>query len=473
MATKIRFTRLGKNVDGTLEGSCGVMDVMVGDLVTTRLVVDCGSIPRPGVNPLDTLNLNFFKGGKPIDAVFITHSHGDHCGLVPCLVPFLAPNAKIFGTTSTIAALRETWTYELRDLTSADGKLKLSYDATAITVALGRLSAILTAGAHKFLGLETLVWPAGHMHGACSYTFRIGGHHVHYAGDTCDHAMPGLDGRKPLPEGWSIDIAAGVDCTYGASGQTPSWADEAARLIREVRAALEAGQKVMFFAFGQERGGAIAELLSVSGIAADFPVYMDGACRVFTQLFTSDENLWSRGERAFQIKGVKMIKDWKERLRIARSDKPYVIIAAPGMGGPGGVSGAFWRQQNLPNRDALVAFSGFVAPGTDGHQILAKAAERSAKGGTPFLTFVEQTRENPESHANTMPLRAQVDQYRIGGHNSQELTYGWFAENRPKIAILCHGDQAAIDRVERHLEGLGIKSVRADQTPSVTLTLED
>ena len=229
----------------------------------------------------------------------------------------------------------------------------------------------------------------------------------------------------------------------------------------------------MFFAFGQERGGAIAELLSESGIAADFPVYMDGACRVFTQLFTSDEHLWGDGEHAFKIKGVRMIKDWKERLRIAKSGKPYVIIAAPGMGGPGGVSGAFWRQQNLPNRDSLVAFSGFVAPGTDGHQILAKAAARASRGGTPALALVETSRENPEPHTVAMMLRAQIDQYRIGGHNNRERTLKWFEEMSPQIVILTHGDQAAIDQVQAHLDTLGIQSVRADETPSVTLTLED
>jgi Cft2 family RNA processing exonuclease len=472
MATQIRLTRLGKSFDHTLEGSCGVLDVMVDENITSRIVVDCGSIPRPGVNPLDTLNLGFFKDGKPVEAVFITHSHGDHSGLIPLLVPFLAPNAKIFGTKSTIAVLRESLQYEMTQLMSDDCQIKVPYGIEAIRTTLDRFSAIQKPGEHKFLGIETLAWPAGHMHGACSYSFRINGKNIHFAGDTCDHDMPGLDSRKPLPVEWRPNIVAGCDCTYGATMETPSYADETDRLVRETRAALEAGQNVMFFAFGQERGGAIAELLSESGIAAEFPVYMDGACRVFTQLFTSDEHLWGNGERAFKIKGVKMIKDWRERKRIVTSGKPYVIIAAPGMGGPGGASGAFWRQQNLPNRDALVAFSGYVASGTDGHQILAKAADRAAHGGTPALAFVETSRDNPEPHKVAMMLRAQIDQYRIGGHNDRARTLQWFGEMSPQAVVLTHGDKVAIDQVQAHLDGLGIRTVRADEEPSVTLTLE-
>lgn len=521
MATKIRISHLGSQANGDLAPSCCVLDIMADDRVALRFVVDCGAMAHeePAKGELVFPDFGFFADGKKIDAVLLTHDHLDHVGGLRELVKrgLLDSEAQIFGTKGTIAEIEQNYRFELlltaqaaqeradaaqeeREPRPVPGALS-EEDAQVTQETLDRFLAIQKPGECEVLGVPTLVWAAGHKYGACSFTFRIGSHHVHFSGDFSDHNQLGVPGRKPLPTEWRSNlIVAAFDCTYGATFETPSWASERDRLVEVVRTALRSGRPVGIFAFAQQRAGVVAQILAEAGITAEFPVYLDGGARQLTQLFMTREHLWLDEEQPFCVPGIRMVGKKRERYNIAEtgepgdpeedrghrgkkprqakpSPKPYVVVFPPGMGGPCGPAGNFWRQKFLTDPNALVLFSGYVAKGTDGRQILDAAAKRAQERQVPILTFWEENRwavkEDEKRFKVTMPLRANVGQIRLGGHGDRRAILSCIEENQPKFVVLSHGDSDALASIAAEVQKMGIQVVRSDRTPSVTLTLED
>ena len=490
MTREVRTTRLGQFINGSLEVSCGVVDELLDGRVIKRGVVDCGSMERfeDGVETVIYPDFSFFNDGVKIDYVLLTHGHFDHVGSLRKLLPFLAPKARIFATTDTVAGLKQGYEFELMLTASAIEErqkqatkpgyvakkpmLELTPEEVAATKeTLARFSAIQRPGEHTLCGYLMEAEPAGHMHGACSWTIHIRNREIHFAGDTCDHDLPCLPGRRPISPGRRRDIVGGCDCTYGATVSVPSWESEDARMIETFRAALKANRPVVCFSFAHERSASIAHRIVESGLAAEFPgrFVMDGSARELTKLFLDRTNLWSDLEQPFNIKGIRLIKKSSERATLARGDQSLVVITTPGMGGPCGKAGIFWRGLCLANPDALMCFSGYVAEGTDGRRILDAAAQREHDGKVPVLIFHEKDPEG-ETVPVARRLRCQLDQFRIGGHNRN--SFAWFDENQPKVVILSHGDKAALDAVQKYLDGKDVVVYRADETPSVTLPLE-
>ncbi len=473
MGKRIRLQRLGRHSDrADLEVSCAILDVMQGADIELRVIVDCGAytehegdnerIVGPDLTPL--------KDGRRIDAVLVTHAHHDHMGCLPALVPFLAADAKFHMTLPTAMAIRHTYRMELDSRSRKQPQVK-PYSPAHVREVERRIREILTAGEHFVTSGQTAwVWPAGHISGACSFTLPIGGKLVHFTGDRCDHDQPGVLGAPALPDAWRPQIVAGSDCTYGGAtvGQ-PNWRSEMDRAAELCSRALADDRRVMFYAFSLHRGGALAHELQRLGLAEDYLVYLDGSAAAFAKMFTTGRHSWCDRDRPFIIDRVNLIDDRRYRERVRDQSGGYVIIAPPGMGGPGGI-GTWWRRELLADPDAVVAFTGYVAAGTDGEKILQAAAEREANGGVPRITFRETDIRGRDIDV-TLPLRCQVEHFRLGGHNDRAGTVQWFRDVRPEIAVLSHGSPDSLASVEAELKGSIGRLVRADLEPVVEIDL--
>ena len=470
MSTHVRLTRLGNRLDAySIEPSCGVMDVYTNGVHAHRIVIDCGLIPvRNGDAPdWQIPDLSFFKEGRPIDAVCITHVHGDHAGALPMLLPHLSTTAKIWMTTPSQAMLP----YVLEDGVKAFARARAErplFDIRDVESVRYRFRRFLRPGAYPLLpGVTAWVHPEGHTHGACSLTFKVGGRIVHYSGDRCSHDQPGVKGAPPLPREWWPDVIANSDCTYGADPDSDarSWRDEMDRGLEACAQTLRAGAPVLFCAFGIHRGGAIAHELGRHGIPSIAPVYLDGACRHFTEVATGDFGRWSEVDTLLHLDGVRWIdREACPRFK-ASQDAAYAVVSTPGMGGPGG-PGVGWRRQVLPNPEALLVFTGYLAPGTDGARILQAEAVRRETGLNPVLEFAD-TDPQGRPRLEKLPFRCRVLQIRIGAHDSRGKILDWFRRYRPETAVLCHGSEAALASLETELAGDLAQVVRADAQRSV------
>ena len=470
MSARITLTRLGSRLGADdLEPSCGVMDIRTGNR-EYRIVVDCGMIPVNGPTLAQRSwngpDLPFFAEGRLIDAVCITHVHGDHAGFLPALSRYMARGAKVWMTVPSEAMIRKV----LDDALIQAGEIGTPpFDRHEILDMDRRIRRIFEAGALEILpGLTMLAWPEGHINGACSFTFQAGPKRVHFSGDRCSHGQPGVKGAVLLPDEWRPHVIANSDCTYGADPDSDSrdWRQEMDKGLDLCAETIRKGAPVVFCSFGVHRGGVVSHELSRRGIPNLAPAYLDGSCRHFTDVVQDTANHWSETDTLLHLDGIRWIDIDENRRDQAVLDRAYTVVTTPGMGGPGGPIG-FWRRHVLPNPDALMVFTGYLAPETDGARILAADAERRRTGIIPTLPFEGKGRNGP--YIEHLPLNCKILQIRIGSHDSRGKILDWFRGYAPELAVLCHGSTRAMASLEAGLHGEIPHIVRSDLQRTVEI----
>lgn len=470
MATRIKLTRLGaRRGQDDLEPSCGVMDVSMGGR-EYRIVVDCGMIPVNGPTlsqrSWNVPDLSYFEDGKSIDAVCITHIHGDHAGMLPALSRYMAKGAKVWMTVPSEAMIRKV----LDDAFTQAGEVGTPpFDRLEISDIDRRIRRIFKPGATEILpGLTMFAWPEGHINGACSFTFQVAGKRIHFSGDRCGHSQPGVKGAVLLPGDWRPHVIANSDCTYGADPDSDDrdWRTEMDKGLDLCAQTLKNGAPVVFCSFGVHRGGVMSHELSRRGIPDLAPTYLDGSCRHFTDIVQDTANHWSDTDTLLHLDGVRWIGHEENRRDEVIQKRAYAVVTTPGMGGPGGPIGR-WRQKILPNPNALMVFTGYLAPETDGARILAAYAERQRSGIVPVLPFEGRGRNGP--YTEYLPLNCQILQIRIGSHDSRSKIIDWFEGYDPETAVLCHGSARAMASLEAGLQGGNRRIVRSDLERTVEL----
>ncbi len=449
----IKLYRLGEHRgQDDLEPSCGVLDICENGFVKYRIVVDCGVIMTPP-------NLSLFEDGKQIDAVYITHMHNDHVGAVPMLAPYPAESARIFMTPPSKALLYHI----LKEGINVRKKNQTEswYSDQAMLDILQRAALIGPGEAEHLSGIKVFIHPTGHVPGAYSATFRVGGANIHYSGDECGHAQPGVLGAELLPKEWWPQIVAGSDCTYGADANSDnrSWDSEMERGYNLIARVIKNGGRVLAPSFAFHRSTVFAHELLRRGITKiGGRVFIDGSARDHTRALCSKTSEWCNLDQPYNLENAQFIdkKFANPGMIIERKMRKYVVITTPGNGGPGGPIN-FWRRHFLSDPNALIAFTGYVPPGTDGYEIIKAAKERdlAEKKGVPITLRVV---EHYGGHAGevkdeTHYLCCRVEQIRIGSHNPRRLIIEKFRTYKPEVAILSHGSKKSLQSIEAELSG--------------------
>jgi Cft2 family RNA processing exonuclease len=410
-------------------------------------MVDCGLAPhKVGDKPWTGPDFSLLADGRKIDAVLITHVHADHVGFMPAIVPYLGPKARIWMTRTSETMIAHI----LEDSLKIYQREKIAgpYSRTQYELAMQRVQTLGRPGPVEILpGLKVLFHPAGHIPGACSYTFRVGRSHIHYSGDRCEHDQPGVLGATPLPRDWRRNIIlAGTDCTYGAEPDSDQrfWMDEMDRCETLIREAMYRGKPTLIFTFGVHRGGAIAHELARRGVADETRVYLDGSCRTLSRSMRNAKSFWSPNETLVDFGQVQEIAKHSDRVEAISWGGPYVVIASPGMGGPGGAA-MFWRKRILEDPGALAMFTGFVAPDTDGSRI-----KKAADGGVKTLELASINFDGTRSK-ETITVACQVEQVRLGAHQSRTTILDSIRELQPSAVVLNHGSEAALESLRAEL----------------------
>lgn len=451
-----------------IEPSCGVFDVLNPDrTVKYRFVVDCGlmqvSGARIGEKNWYGVDLSIFGDGKLIDGVFLTHAHTDHVGFAPSLMPYLAKDAKFWMSKPTAAILPRGFEDGLQ--IAAKRQTDPPFSSEQMFACLDRLSVIEREGVFTIPGtdIRVLAWPAGHINGACSYTFRVGRKHIHYAGDRCEHNQPGILGAKPLPQSWTTDlVVAGMDGTYGGdfASDTRDRAEELNRFHGAVSDIVRHGGLAVLPAFAINRGGGLAHELTRRGLPNGAEVILDGACRYYADEQRLPSGEWSDRDVPLFLDDVYFVGDGRDRKRLRESTGGRAIVTTSGMGSGGPFNA--WREDALEDPRASVMFTGYVAPGTDGNKIIIAAEERARTGQPVDVSFEEVDMRSGEVYVKTYRLRCDVKQFRLGSHDSRQRTLDWLWHLHPEVAVLSHGGESALASLEQSLKGQIPRIIRSD-----------
>lgn len=470
----------GPKAQKELGASCDILKVKRGNKVNFFMIdagLDLAGDTRKtfGNPPCDLDRLEEILDGHPIDHLLLTHAHTDHAGCAAwgTVEENLADGKRIICTRPTAAFVSENLNNQLaqlKRLRKARMIDKLPFTAREIFLTQRRLyDPILRP---EPLEIADDVWiyppPAGHMLGACSYTFRIihGRQKVNlmFSGDRACHDQLTTRGAPLSSKEWYPDIIASYDCTNGgedlAQGGSEAnfWVQEMARLMAVAKRCHIRKEWFFASAFAMERFPTVARALADIGL----PVYgFSPSADVFWQITNSDDGTWCDRDRPLDRSGVEFLERLEDAANLL---DPTALIASSGMGhGPA----ADCHFKFLPMADATDASTGFAAEDTNNFRIASTEYGKEVKLRIQGYRGVEKE--------ILVKVLARREKFRLTGHSLREtaarsaeelLRYSQF--KKPTIGLK-HGPTPALDWFESRL--CGFRTFRQDRPEDRTIQL--
>ena len=412
-----------------------------------RILVDCGLFQ--GSRSLEALNLEPFRfDAKAIDAVFVTHAHLDHSGLLPKLardgfrgaIWCTESTAELLAVMLPDAARIQEQDAERRNRRAdradepAVPPLYTSEDAEAVMALLRPVA--LDEEISVLDGVTAKLWNAGHILGSASVELAAGGVRTLFSGDLGpEHKAFHADPSGPR----AIDHVL-CESTYGDRERDDLTIGQRRTLLEtEVRQAIARRGNLVIPVFALERTQELLLDLAClldSGRIPRTQVFIDSplagkATEVFRR--HSDELEDMDCGAIFDNAVFHFTESVDQSMRL-NSLSGAIILSASGMCEGGRIR--HHLRFNLPRPDSTILFVGFQAQGTLGRTILDGAKRVRISG-------------------HDIAVRAQIrriDSYSAHADRSELLA--WAAARNPILGslFLTHGEASSIDALRRALE---------------------
>lgn len=388
----------------TVTGSCFLLKTK-----RTNILVDCGMFQGIGFEDRNYDSFEFDP--RSIDCVILTHSHLDHCGMLPKLY-----KQGFRGTVFMTPPTREIIEYMLLDSAKVqelkfrewkrkerqkDWHLKKSRNKEVfLHKPIYNTADVLGLFKHfktiKFCsrfdtnkGLAFSFLRAGHALGAASVILEITdgkeGKDILFSGDIGSFASK-LDSRFDYSK--SADYVV-MESLYGGREHEDRDLDEQ-KLIKVINRTLSRGGNVIIPSFTYQRSQEILYTLKTfiesKSIPDNMNVYLDSPLAIkvtnvykkyYSYLNPEIVKKEKSGESLFSHKNFVFLKDGKTSKKIRRK-RGAIIIAGHGMCAGGRV--IYHLLDNLRDKRCSVVFVGFQAEGTLGKEIVDGANEVIIEG---------------------------------------------------------------------------------------------
>lgn len=447
---KIQFIGAAQEVTG----SCTLLEVN-----DRYYLVDCGM--EQGIDVFQNVPLPIPP--SHIDAVFLTHAHIDHSGMLPRLYKD-GFRGIIYATKATksladimlrdSAHIQESEAEWRNRRASRAGEEAYTPTYTAED-AIGAISLFrgvdygerVTVAA----GVDIRFTDIGHLLGSAAIeVFLREGEaqkKIVFSGDVGNIDQPII--KDPLPVRDADYVV--LESTYGGRFHEKR-GDVIESLAHYIERTMERGGNVIIPAFAvgrtQELLYAIREIKQRGLVKKKhFPVYVDSplaieATEIFSRCDPScfDEetrDLLARGIDPIRFEDLRLAVTVEESKRINESAEPKVILSASGMCEAGRVR--HHLKHNLWQEKNLVLFVGYQSEGSLGRALL--------EGETRVKLFGEE-----------IAVRAEIASLRgTSGHADQAGLIRWLSafEKKPRTVFLNHGDEAAIAALREELASRG------------------
>lgn len=427
-------------------GSCHLVEC-----AGVRVLIDCGLYQ--GGREIEEENAGDF-GFDPasIDYLLLTHAHLDHCGRIPLLVArgfrgeiiTTAPSRELArlvmldaaGLEEEDAAWRNRRARRRSDKGSEVVPLFTVLDALNSMDRFGRV-ARYDQPIGIAPGIRATFLEAGHILGSASILLELHEkgrqRRVLFSGDLGPNGRPLLRDPATPP---AVDVVV-METTYGDRAHKPlePSVDE---LYEAVRETFRRGGNVIIPTFALERAQellfALREGVEQGQLPTSMQVFLDSPMAISaTEIFRRHteayepqvKDLFANGRDPFALPGLHFTRETSQSMALNRIGGGAVILAGSGMCTGGRV--VHHLKHNLWRSDCSVVFVGFAARGT--------LARRIIDGAEAVRLFREE-----------IPVRARI--HTIGGFSAHadrgELLAWWRATGTPRLTVLVHGDEEAM-----------------------------
>ncbi len=406
----------------------------------SRVLLDCGIDPAQGDNNSDAypfLEAPEFKVNE-LDAVIVSHSHLDHCGLVPYLIKF-GYQGPIYCTSPTrdvMALLQLDFIKIMRNegkepiYTADDVKNMVKQ---TITLDYNEVSDITP-------DIRITLYNSGHILGSAMVHLHIGNglHNLLYTGDM-------KFGRTALLEPAVTDFprleTMVIESTYGGKDNILPNRRECENQLKEmITKTIKRNGKVLIPVLGSGRAQevlVIIEEMVRNGVIDKIPVFIDGMVWDITAIHTAYPEflngsirklIFHKDQNPFLNDMFKRVGSKKERKEIIEDIGPCVILATSGMlvGGP---SVEYLKQLGDNPKNSMM-FVSYQGEGSLGRRI--QRGEREFNMGSA-------------TKPDLLQVKLEVDTIEgFTGHSgrNQLMSYVHKCNPRPRKVIVNHGESS-------------------------------
>jgi putative mRNA 3-end processing factor len=352
-----------------------------------------------GIQPMDPPQ--YPMEAPPVDALFLSHAHLDHCGMVPVVssrydtevlsTPLTLDIANILLEDSMKVSRIEGYP---EPFTKADVK---AMNRNAVAIDYGDIMEIG--------GFEVEVHSAGHIPGSCM--FELSGYKtILFTGDLHTINTHLVWGAHPV----KCDVLI-VESTY-AGRDHPERGETEQSFLKKVEEVVDRGGVALVPCFAVARTQEILMVLSQT----EHEVWLDGMGRDVSQVYLRHPSYLRSSKRLKRaLRGTHVVRSSHGRERALKGD---VIVTTGGMldGGPV----LFYLARLRDDSKSAVIITGYQVEGTNGRRLLDEGVI--------------------DIHGVTTKVNCEVASYDFSAHAGHEHILRFVDGCDPAKVILMHGE---------------------------------
>ena len=404
----------------------------------SNVLLDCGiNVAASGDEAFPFMSAPEFKISE-LDAVVLSHSHLDHCGLIPLLFKY-GYEGPVYCTAPT----RDVSSLLLLDLISVgqkDAKEALFSSADIKKMVKNTIILEYEEVTDITPDVRLTLYNAGHVLGSsmCHLHIGEGMHNLLYTGDM-NYELSNL--LAPASTKFPRLETALMESTYGGKENTLASRSESEEyLIGIINSTIKRGGKVLLPVLGVGRAQEIMVLLEKAireGKINKIPCFVQGMVWDCTAIHTTypdyfnnkiKQAVFHKDENPFLSEIFKQVGSRKEMMEVIEDSGPCVILATSGMM-TGGASVEYFKNLAGDKKNSLVltCYQGFGSLG------------KKIQDGEKEIIFQEGNKQ--------MPQEVKLDVHSIHGFTghsdrTQLINFINRTNPRPKKIILMHGERS-------------------------------